>query len=322
MDDEVKDKPGEGGAKGESPEEQDYVQMIMDRHKPLSQRGSAAIARAIIIPIVIAAIVLAVVWVALVNLGDSYMQAEFADVLRQARQPLVTQNFIERLFTPNFDHLKSMSVGRVLYVGKSDMVLIGGWHVRVEGVDNLRDYFKQARQMGSAPIFRMSCHDRRIHLDELMIVDEIVLTDKEIRVIERLDLLSRMPERSTKSEPGKIRRAPAFAYDDEDTFKKFVGQTIALAGKPVREEGGWILEGENWRMRLVPVADKKEFDTILDLALQNDEPLMVDVVFAKSYPWRDRKQPERSRSETQIVGEATMVSASLQGLHVGATATE
>lgn len=314
MADEVKGQSGEGG--GEEQHE-DYVQMIMERHKPLAQRGGGAIARAILVPVVIAVIILAVVWVVLVQVGDSYSPATFSDVIRQARKPLVEQNAVQRLFTPNSDHLKTLAVPQVLYAGKSDMVLPGGYHVRLEGVTNLRDHFKRARAMGSAPMFKLNCHDRAIHVDRLMIVDEIGFADADMRIVQKLNLLKRMPERTAKSEPGKIRRAPKFVYDDDETFKKFVGQTIAIAGKPRREEDRWILETEDWKMVLLFPADVPELSTILELAIQNDEPLMVDVIFEEAYPWKNRRYPEKARQDTQIIGEAKMLSASLQGLHVG-----
>jgi hypothetical protein len=197
------------------------------------------------------------------------------------------------------------------------MILPGGYHVRIEGVTDLRDHFKRARSLGSAPVFKLTCHDRKIHVDRLMIVDEIGLTDKSMQIVQKLNLLKRMPERTAKSEPGKIRRAPKFVYDDEETFKKFVGQTIAVAGKPGREEDRWILETEDWKMVLLFPDHVSEFNTILGLANDNDEPLMIDVLFAESYPWKNRRHPEKSRQETQIIGEAQMLSASLQGLHVG-----
>lgn len=320
MADEVNGKPGETG--GERPEEQDYVQMIMDRHKPLKERGGGAIARAIVVPIVIILIILAVVWVVLVHAGDSYRSATFTEVFRQARKPLVEQNAIQKLFTPNYDHLKSLAVPQVLYAGRSDMVLPGGYRVRLEGVTDLRDHFRRARELRSAPVFKLSCHDRRIHVDRLMIVDEIGLADTEMTFVEKIDLLDRMPDRSTKNELGKIRRAPQFAYDDENTFKKFVGSTIAVAGKPRRDEDRWVLEGNNWKMVLLFPPEAQSLTTILELAIQSDEPLMVDVVLNKTYPWTNRRNLQESRKETQIIGEGTMVSASLQGLHVGLSAEE
>jgi hypothetical protein len=321
MADEDKGKVG-GPDEEQSPEEQDYVQMIMDRHKPVTQRGAGAIARAILIPLVIIIIILAVVWVALVNVGDSYSSATLAEVMRQSKKPVVQQNVVQRLFTPNFDHLKSMAVPQVLYSGRSDMILPGGFRVRLEGVTNLRDIFKRARKMGSAPVLKMNASDGRIHVEKMMILEEVAVENVEMKFVEKLTLLKRMPDRSPKDEPGKIRRAPQFAYDDDETFKKFVGRIIAIAGKPVKEDDRWILVADTWKMVLRFPPEEKGLDTILELAKQNEEPLMVDVLFSESYSWKNRKHPEKSRSETQIIGEADLLSASLQGLHVGLSAEE
>ncbi len=314
----------EGTGEGAKPEDQDYVHMIMDRHKPVTQRGAAAIARAILVPLVIIIIILAIVWVALVHVGDSYSPATLAEVMRQSKKPLVEQNFIQKLFTPNFDHLKALSVPQVLYSGRSDMVLPGGFRIRLEGVSSIRDDFRRAKKMGSAPVFRITAHGGKVHVDEMMIIDEAAFTDVDMVFVEKVELLTRMPDRSSKGEPGKIRRVPQLAYDDEDTYKKFVGSTIAVAGKPRKEEERWILDDKDgkWKMVLNVPEKPRSMTTILDLAILSDEPMMLDIVLNKTYPWKNRKHPEESRSETQIIGEATLISASLQGLHVGVTAEE
>ncbi|GEM_PF-2433998 len=318
MADEDKGKVGEPGEEAK-PEEQDYVHMIMDRHKPVTQRGAGAIIRAILVPLVIILIILTVVWVALVHVGDSYSPATFTEVMRQAKKPLVEQNFVQKLFTPNFDHLKSLSVPQVLYSGQSDMVLPGGYRVRLEGATNIRDQFKRARKVQSAPVFKVNAHGGKVHVDKMMIVDEVALADIDMVFVEKMNLLKRMPERSAKGEPGKIRRAPQFAYDDETTYKKFVGTLIAVAGKPHKEEDRWILEDKDgqWKAVLRVPAEERPLQTILELAVLGSEPMMLDIVLETTYPWKNRKNPEQSRSETQLIGEANLISASLQGLHVG-----
>ncbi|MCK4546173.1 MAG: hypothetical protein KAW17_01915 [Candidatus Eisenbacteria sp.] len=321
MVDESKEKAGGAGGE-ESPEEQDYVRMIMNRHKPVTEWGVGAIARVVAIAIVIGIVVLAAVWIALVQVGDSYTSATLGEVMRQSKRPLVQQNAVQKLFMPNFVHLKSLAVPQVLYTGHSDMVLPGGYRIHLDGVTNLKDLFKRARKMQSAPVFKMSAHDGRVHVDKMMILDEVLLVDFEMKFVGRLDLLKRMPERSSKGEPGTIRRAPEFAYDDDTTFKKFVGQVIAIAGKPLREGDRWVLDAGKWKMVLLLAPGERGLNTILDLALKNDEPMMIDILFKEAYDWKNRKHPEKSRSETQIVGEAELLSASLQGLHIGLAPVE
>jgi len=314
MADEEKDKQTQGGG---GPEEEDYVKMIMERHKPVTQRGAGAIAQAILIPIVIILVIGALVWIALAHVGDSYSSATFVQIMRQSQRPLAQQNVVQKLFTPNFDHLKVLAVPQVLYSGQDHMVLPGGYLVQIEGMSDLRGTLRAALQMGSAPMFKVTAHDKRVHVDAVTVAGDAVAEDLEFKFIRKLELLDRMPSRSAKGEPGMIARVPDFKYDDETTFKKFLNRTIAVAGKPVMEEDRWILNAGEWKLALLFPPEAVAIRTALELAEKNDEQMMVDVFFETAYPWKNRRHPEKSRSDTKIVGEGQVVSLSIQGLHVG-----
>ena len=294
------------------------VSVIEDRHKSVFQRGPKALLSAFLVRAIPAVVVLFALLVVSRHVGDHSQGVGLSTLFSRAAQPPVEQNRLAWLIDPDHSHKLRFQIRGVKFLDGNRMIFADGHFVRIDGVEELRPLFQEAQKQSVAPELYANVESGKVMVERIMVAGQAFVADGgEMVRLDRFTPASTPPRRSIHANPNmfyQMRELPAF--DDGDAIKELVGQRIAVVGSITEEEGRLVLRDEEGIGFALERSSHEGMRQLLGAFTGDPAELQVDLILKSVMPWTDRRNPENSRRDTRLLGNAEVYSASAQSFDV------
>ncbi len=293
-----------------------YVEEIERRHESAFARGPKAVAQAFLVRAIPAALVLGALFLAWRHFGDHHRPASLASMFVTADRPAVSQSWLAQLFDPDHSRELRTQLRGVRFLRDNRIILMDGLYLEVEGIDALRPVFDAAQKEQVAPVLDATASDGQVRIERLRVQGQDFMPQGgTLRKLAELGRTAERPRRDNRAASGAFRNVDDVAYDDEETLRALLGQRIALVGTIEPHAAGRLLRLDGGAAVLLARPSRGRVVDLLETFSGTDTELQVDLELKEVFPWKARSD-KVSRGDTQIVGAATVHSASAQNYHV------
>ncbi len=292
------------------------MQALEDHHRSVFSRGPRAVITAVTLWLVAIVVALGTVTIAARHLGDQHRMQGLSTIFARAEKPPPAQNWFQYLIQPDHRLDVRWEIRGVKFLEGNRMILQSGDLVEVEGVDDLRPLFEEARRQAMAPHVDAQIENGKVMIQRIWVADGTFVEGGELVRTARFGTSSNQPPRSVHRGDNVFWRQRKLPHDAIEQLKVLQGERIAIVGQIVEENGERILRHEDGAgIVLQPVRDPA-LDQLLAVFAGDTTKLEVDLILASVFPWSNQRDPAHSRKTTKLIGEGTVRSASAQNFHL------
>jgi len=281
---------------------------IMEANLPFYKKGPAALIKGSAVRLGVLIVVLVVARAVYLAQADHYEPRSLQAVMKTTEQPFEGQNYFAYFLKPHFSHRSNLRIKRPLYIRGNNVILEGGFYVKIEGIGNLK---ASIEAHNNAPVtLKLDTREGNMRVNGIYVGEEMVSPRGELKYLGRIPVSGSAPSRvdalDTEARGAYVRVRDADPLE-EATFGWMLGQTVSVTARLSNEGDRYIIGEDEFRFVIPREGVKPEIQEIMDMAAANNERAIVDMRLAnRPFPLRNRRNPREQRKDTNIVTTANM----------------
>jgi hypothetical protein len=211
-------------------------------------------------------------------------------------------------------------LGGILFVSSNKLVLADGGFVAVEGAGDLHALAPLAAEANALPVIEARiARDANggpvISVDRIRCGRSVFAKSGTVLPIATLEPSLATPARAeVPRSPKSFRIVSELRFDRSREIQSLVGKRISVTGRLTFEDSRRVVRLANGTgLVLTPLPVDSHVEPFLAGLVGDPEEIQFDLILQRMLPWTNRV-PTESRKQTQIAGEARVMSISAQSL--------
>ncbi len=292
------------------------LRSLEERHLADLEHKPGAVLRAVVIWLVVIVVGGGGLLLASRHLKDHHQRVSVDEIFVRAARPPVSQSALRRLLAPDYSCLVKTELRGVRFLDGERLVLADGSFLQLTGVGDLKTLLGGCASEKGPPVVHATIAGGKVQVERLLCGAQPVAKGGELQRVAKLDPTAAPPQRSASPSPGVFHEFTALPLEHDELLQGTIGAWISLKGN-LKEEGGRLTlrMADGAGLVVSEAREGSSVDRFLKAFAGQTSPVQLDLVVGGVYPWDDPRDPQHSRKQVHLAGEAVVYSASAQNYH-------
>jgi hypothetical protein len=286
----------------------DELGHILEENLPFYKKGPATLIKGLALRVGILIVLALVGRGVYLTRTDHFQPRSLQAIMKTLEEPYVAQNAVEFFVNPNYTHRSKLRIQRPLYIRGNNVILEGGFYVKLDGIQNLK---ASIEAHNNEPVtLKVDTREGEMRLTGVYVGEDLITPKGKIIYQGRIPVSGQPPARvdalDTNARGAYVRVRDADPQE-EATFNWMLGQTVSVTASLSNDGDRYLIGEDEFKFAIPKDAVREEIREILDMAAAAGERAIVDMrLSSRAYPERNRRNPREQRRDTNIVAEGNM----------------